>query len=183
MSSKKLKYSNNCNRESGVHFDPPYTTGIITALKLIFRWPPMETAVLRAQNRAHPVVREKHHTKHREKRLWLIDVLPMRPQRTDLSLWRRRVQPIREWQSIYSGFQLYFEHDVKLFFQKNVKWNVLLAIFQILVLCRLQFQSMQLSLPGFQIIPRIVKRAGKKPDIGWFLYRVFGVVVGRRNDR
>lgn len=56
----------------------------------------METAVLRAQKRAHPVVREKHHTKHREKRLWLIDVLPMRPQRTDFSLWPRPVQPIRE---------------------------------------------------------------------------------------
>ena len=60
----------------------------------------METAVLRAQKRAHPVVREKHHTKHREKRLWLIDVLPMRPQRTDFSLWPRRVQPIREWQNV-----------------------------------------------------------------------------------
>lgn len=100
MSSKKLKYSNNCNRESGVHFDPPYTTWVITALKIIFRWPPMETAVLRPQKRAHPGVWEKRHTKHPEKRLWLIDVLPMRPQRTDFSLWLRRVQPIREWQNV-----------------------------------------------------------------------------------
>ena len=60
----------------------------------------METAVLRPQKRAHPGVREKHHTKHPEKRLWLIDVLPMRPQRTDFSLWLRRVQPIREWQNV-----------------------------------------------------------------------------------
>ena len=38
----------------------------------------------------------------------------------------------------------------------------------------------------FQVIQGIVKRAEKKPDIGWFLDRVFklnGLVFGRRNDR
>ena len=36
---------------------------LLTA-KQIFRWPPMETAVLRPQKWAHPGVREKHQTEN-----------------------------------------------------------------------------------------------------------------------
>lgn len=100
MSSKKLKYSNNADRKSAVHFDRQYTTWVIAALKRIslgFRW---KRSVCAHKNGFLSGAREKQKIP-RETPRCLIDGLPRRPQRTDFSHWLWREYPIRDWQNVY----------------------------------------------------------------------------------
>lgn len=68
--------------------------------------------------------------------------------------------------SIHSRPQVLIEHDIKLFFPKI---NSVMPCWQFSIFwCFVGSIINQCNCPWvFQIIPRILERAGKKPDIGW----------------
>ena len=72
MSSKKLKYSNNADRKSAVHFDRQYATWVIAALKRISLGCQWKRSVFAHKNGFLSGAREKQKIPEKRLDVWLM---------------------------------------------------------------------------------------------------------------